>query len=150
MPRLLCGVDDSDGARAALPIAARLAQALGLELLVLHVEPGTELPGVSAAARGQERLREAELEDAQRLLSELAHEAGLDADAVLHAEIGDPAARILAACEDESVQLVVLGSHGRRGVKAALLGSVSRDVAARAPCPTVIVPPHSAERPFLS
>ncbi len=150
MPRLVCCVDDSDGARAGLAVASRLANALGFELLVLHVEPATELPGVSAAAGGQARLREEELDDARRLLDELAREAGLGADVTLHAEIGDPVERILAACADESVQLVVLGSHGRRGVKAALLGSVSRDVAARAPCPCLIVPPQAADRPFLT
>ena len=149
MGRLVCCVDDSDGARAALRVASRLADRLGLELLLLHVEPPTELPGVSAAAGGQERLREVELADARRLLDDLSREARLGADATLHAEIGNPVERILAACADESVQLVVLGSHGRRGVTALLLGSVSRDVAARAPCPCVIVPPQAIERPFL-
>ena len=149
MARLVCCVDDSDGARAGLSVASRLAAALGLDLVVLHVEPATELPGVSAAAAGQARLREEELSDARRLLGELAREAGLGTDATLHAEVGDPAESILAACADESVQLVVLGSHGRRGAKAILLGSVSRDVAARAPCPCVIVTPEAAGRPFL-
>ena len=150
MPRVVCCVDDSGGARAGLAVASRLASALGFELLVLHVEPATELPGVGAAVGGQARLREEELDDARRLLDELAREVGLGADATLHAEIGDPVESILAACADESVQLVVLGSHGRRGVKAALLGSVSRDVAARAPCPCLIVPPQAADRPFLA
>lgn len=136
MPRLVCCVDDCDGARAALPVASPLANALGLELLVLHVEPATELPGVSAAVGGQ--------------ADELAREAGLGPDVTLHAEIGDSVERILAACADEWVRLVVLGSHGRRGVTAALLGSVSRNVAARAPCPCLIVPPQAADRPFLT
>jgi nucleotide-binding universal stress UspA family protein len=150
MPRLVCGVDDSEGARAALTVASRLAEALALELFVLHVEPPVELPGVSAAAGGQERLKDVELADARRLLEDLAREARLGDDAVLHAEIGEPAERILAACADASVQLVALGSHGRHGLKAVILGSISRDVAARAPCPCVIVPPHAAERPFLT
>jgi nucleotide-binding universal stress UspA family protein len=150
MPSLVCCVDDSEGARAALTVASRLADALAFELLILHVEPATELPGVSAAVAGQKRLREAELADARRLLDELAREAELGADAVLRAEIGDPSERILAACADASVQLVVLGSHGRRGMRAVVLGSISRDVAARAPCPCVVVPPQVAERPFLS
>jgi nucleotide-binding universal stress UspA family protein len=149
MPSVLCCVDDSDGARAALAVASRLAEALGLDLTLLHIAPATELPGVSAAIAGQERLREEELADARRLLRDLAAEAGTGETATLHAEIGAAGDRIVAACTDESVRLVVLGSHGRRGIRAAFLGSVSADVAARAPCPCVIVPPHATERPFL-
>ena len=150
MPRLVCCVDDSHGARAALAVASRLAEKLGLELLILHIEPATELPGVSAAAAGQERLREEELADARRLLSDIAREARLGGGVELRADIGDPAARILDACADESVELVVLGSRGRSGAKATVLGSVSGNVAARAPCPCLIVSPHAAERPFLA
>jgi hypothetical protein len=79
----------------------------------LHVEPATEAPGVSAVPGGQERLRDAELRDAEELLARL---------------------------------LVVIGSHGRSGIRAALLGSVSSTVAARAPCPCVIVPPTAGGR----
>lgn len=150
MPRLICCVDDSDGARASLRVAARLAEALELELVLLHVEPSTELPGVSARAGGQERLRQEESRDARKLLQTLAVDAGLGPEVALEAEIGDAAERIVAAAQDAAVQLIVLGSRGRRGVTAALLGSVSGDVAARAPCPCVVVPLAAVERPFLA
>jgi nucleotide-binding universal stress UspA family protein len=138
---LVCCVDDSQGARAALGVGRRMAEQLGLELMLLHVEPMTEAPGVSAAPAGQERLRDAELRDAEELLARLARDAGLPPDTARRAVIGPTADRIVAVCEEVSPEFVVIGSHGRRGIRAVLLGSVSGKVAAQAPCPCVVVPP---------
>jgi len=41
--------------------------------------------------------------------------------------------------ESASAELVVVGSHGRSGLKAAILGSVSRHVVDHAACPVVVV-----------
>jgi nucleotide-binding universal stress UspA family protein len=148
-PVISC-VDGSDAARAALRIARRIAERLQLELVLLHVAPPTEAPGVSAATAGQQRLREAELRDAEALLEDIAREEGLPATVRRRAEIGSAADVILTACADEQAELVVLGSHGRSGLKAALLGSVSTRVATHAPCPCVIVPPSARDREFLA
>lgn len=85
MGLLICCLDDSEGARQALRVAREWGPRLGLELVLVHFEPPTEMPGVSAAPAGQERLHE-----------------------------------------------------------EALLGSVSSEVAANAPCPCLIVPPQAA------
>jgi nucleotide-binding universal stress UspA family protein len=143
---LICCVDDSEAARAALGVGRNLADRLGHDLMLLNVEPPTEAPGVSAAPAGQERLREAELRDAEELLARLAQEAGLAANVARRAEIGHAADRIVAVCEEVSPELVVIGSHGRRGIRAAVLGSVSSNVAARTPCPCVVVPPGAGRR----
>ena len=145
MGPILCCLDDSDGARHALPLARTLASRLELELVLVHVEPSTEAPGVSAAPAGQQRLRERELADGESLLVRLAREAGIDPAMRSHVTIGNPAERILALCADEEASFVVLGSRGRAGIAAALLGSVSSEVAAKAPCPCVIVPPRAAQ-----
>jgi nucleotide-binding universal stress UspA family protein len=146
---VICCLDDSDGARRALPYADVLAKRLGLELVLLHVEPSTEAPGVSAAPAGQQRLREEELLDAELLLSRLAAEAGLDPAVRRRTAIGNPAKHIVAVCADEGASLVLLGSRGRGGVASALLGSVSSEVAAKAPCACVIVPPAAPVPPPL-
>jgi nucleotide-binding universal stress UspA family protein len=132
-----------------LRIAERLAERLDLELVLLHVAPPTEAPGVSAAVSGQERLHAEELRDAQQLLDQVAQDEGLDPDVRRLAEIGTAADRILAVCREEQAELVVMGSRGG-GLKAALVGSVSSKVASNAPCPCVIVPPDARERPFFS
>lgn len=50
---------------------------------------------------------------------------------------GDAGEVLVSECAD--ADLVVVGSHGRSGIKAALLGSVSRYVVDRAACPVVVV-----------
>ncbi|MGH3109552.1 MAG: universal stress protein [Gaiellaceae bacterium] len=148
-PVIAC-VDGSELSRPVAQVAQRLAERLGLELVLLHVAPPTEAPGVSAAAGGQQRLHDEELRDAERLLDDLALEAGLGADVRRRSEIGPAGDRIVAACADEQAELVVLGSRGRGGLKAALLGSVSSKVASQAPCPCVIVSADASQRPFLT
>jgi nucleotide-binding universal stress UspA family protein len=51
---------------------------------------------------------------------------------------GDPETELLKACEDE-VDLLVLGSRGYGPLARALMGSVSRKVVHRAPCPVMVV-----------
>jgi nucleotide-binding universal stress UspA family protein len=141
---VICAVDDSEGARAAARVALDLATRLDLRLVLVHVEPPTVVPGVSAAIAGQERLREAEIEHAQKLLSWLAEEEDLQ-KAELRATIGNAADSVVALAGELEAAFVVIGSHGRRGMRSAVLGSVSHAVATSAPCPVVIVPPSVAQ-----
>jgi nucleotide-binding universal stress UspA family protein len=141
MGPIVCCLDDSDGARRALATARELASGLGAELLLVHVAPPTEAPGVSAAAAGQARLRGEELRTGEELLARLSREAGLSGRSRSRTAVGRAAETIVAVCEDEAAGLVVIGSRGRRGLTAAVLGSVSATVAATAPCPCVVVPP---------
>jgi nucleotide-binding universal stress UspA family protein len=54
-------------------------------------------------------------------------------------EAGDPAAMIVWVAEQEGSDAIVLGSHGKRGFKRVLLGSVSEHVTRHAPCPVLVV-----------
>jgi nucleotide-binding universal stress UspA family protein len=137
---LVCCVDDSDGARAALAVAGVLARRLGLELVLLHLEPTPSLPGVSAAPGAHERLVDVERSEGLALVERLATEAGIE-DARTRVGVGASAAGILAVLDDERASLVAIGSRGRAGIRAAVLGSVSGEVAVNAPCPCVVVRP---------
>lgn len=148
---VVCCVDDSPAARDAAGVARVLAARLGLELVLLHVARPPTAPGVSAAPAGQEQLAAGEREDAEALLKEVARGIGLGEHKVeRRVEFGDPAGRILAVCEQEHAEMVVLGSRRHGSVKAALLGSVSTNVAGKAPCVVVIAPPGAAEQASLS
>ena len=53
---------------------------------------------------------------------------------------GDPAVEIMRWATAKQVQLIILGTHGRRGVTRFLMGSVAERVLREAPCAVLVVP----------
>ena len=61
---------------------------------------------------------------------------------------GDPADRIVAFAAEQQADLIVLGTHGSRGIEKILLGSVAERVLKRAGCPTLVYNPYRGERGY--
>lgn len=136
---IVCGVDDSTEARFALEAANALATRLDARLVVVHVAPDPAVPGVSAAAGGVGRVRAAEEEDARVLVEQRLAEVGI-ANGEIRVEFGHSAGvSLVDAAKDEKAGLIVVGARGRGRLAAAVLGSVSTDVVANAPCPVLVV-----------
>lgn len=145
---IVCGVDGSDGARLALRVAARLAHELGLRLVVGHVaQPQPAARGLGpTAAQLVELPLEALVAGGEALVGRILEEEDVG-DAERRVLIGFPADRLADLADDEAAELVVVGSRGRRGLKAAWLGSVSADVIGLARCPVLVVPPGVVPAP---
>lgn len=79
-------------------------------------------------------------------LSQLQHRA-VDAgvEAKVFQDVGDPGMVICDRAKTEKVSLVVVGTHGRRGINELLTGSVSSYVMHRAPCSVLIVRSQTAD-----
>ena len=60
---------------------------------------------------------------------------------------GQPAVVLAEVAADGDAELIVVGSRGRGAWRSAALGSVSSEVARRAPCPVIIVPERAAVEP---
>ncbi|HEY6596580.1 MAG TPA: universal stress protein [Asanoa sp.] len=101
-----------------------------------------EMPPVSVDVRAALDAEEVAYEAAERLAQQgaaLASELGYQAEGLAVADdmtVADTLVRV--ATERDSPALVV-GSHGRRGLTSALLGSTSNGVVDKAPCPVVVV-----------
>ena len=56
--------------------------------------------------------------------------------------IGKPYIKIKELAEEEHIDLIVMGTHGREGLAHFLLGSVTEKVIRTAPCPVLVIRPH--------
>ncbi len=133
---ILVAVDFEEASRRAIEVARTVAAPLGAELCLLHVYrlpiytyPGFEpqsLPALtqeigSAAAGALDQLAAAVSVD-RRLLRE-----------------GDSATEILAAAREVGAVMIAMGTHGRRGLAHALLGSVAEKVVRESDVPVLTV-----------
>jgi nucleotide-binding universal stress UspA family protein len=129
--RILCPVDFSETSDKALQLAERLASASGAEVIVLHA---FELPA-SYDYPGQTRpmdpaLRQ-QLEDLRPASPQVTFRH------MLHA---GPAGDVICwLAENQKCDLIVMGTHGRSGLKHLLLGSVAEHVLKHARCPVMVV-----------
>ena len=143
---IVVGVDGSDASHDALRWAAEEAQLRSTALVALHAwsfVPAQPIgdPGMLAVPAGDLAGQlNAENDAAQIGLDQAVEDAlggGSDVELERRLVEGDAGEALVAASKD--AELVVVGSHGRSGFKAALLGSVSRHVVDHAACPVVVV-----------
>jgi nucleotide-binding universal stress UspA family protein len=131
--------DFSEPSEAALPFATTLGRGYGARVYALHVlllAPYPYMtPGVTAAAL------KAEKENAQREMQCVESRlAGLEHRTLVERGIKVwPAVR--RAIEDDDVDLIVLGTHGRTGAEKLLLGSVAEEIFRRSPVPVLTIGP---------
>ena len=142
--QIICPVDFSESSVRALAYAAALARWYDAQLTVLHVVPTFEAMQVRGDLGEPVRVvtpmpREQVLEEMSRSLNL----AALSPRATPIAESGDPQATIIDQAISKKADLIVMGTHGRRGFKRLLLGSVTEAVLREAPCPVLTVPPHA-------
>ncbi|NNF58391.1 MAG: universal stress protein, partial [Rhodothermaceae bacterium] len=148
--RILAPVDFSSSATAALHRALDLAERTGAALHVLHIVPGTE----PITADEIEGMTEPDRAFFQRVWDRADGEltgylrreriVGTKLKRVL--SYGHPSEVILDYVNAQGVDLVVMGTHGRRGLRHFLLGSVAEEVLRRAQVPVLVVPEHADGR----
>ena len=145
LEKILVPTDFSDCSQAAVRHGLELARAFDATLHLLHVvgDPDTAawIHGFPIPAR--EILEHFQEEARRRLLAPVE-----DSDrtrVVVSCPIGAPATEIVRHARDESIDLIVMGTHGRGFVAHVLIGSVAERVVRRAPCPVLTVrrPQHS-------
>jgi universal stress protein A len=150
--RILAPIDFSTASRAALEHAVTLAEAFDARIDVLHVwEPAPAVTpaqlGWMAADAGTFCARiESELHDRiAALVMEVAPESRDRIQIVV--EAGYVAHTILEKLTPGDYDLIVMGTHGRRGIKHLVLGSVAERLVRSAPCPVLTTrAPNEASR----
>lgn len=123
---ILAATDFSASAEAALALALQYARAARAGLHVLYVFAPREI-------------------NVTQLVAAAVAKAEPDVPVRVAATGGDPAQEILRYAATHSIDLIVVGTHGRTGVSRLLLGSVAETVLRGARCPVLVVPAAAVE-----
>ncbi|MBI4525341.1 MAG: universal stress protein [Deltaproteobacteria bacterium] len=153
--RILCPVDLSRFSRYALRLAANIAENSNSTLYILHViqNPFDELymtpitqadPGAAGLYRDEASRRaellQATVEHSEALLKQFCHDWVEQLPKTRYiVESGDPFEKILDLAETHKIDLIVLATHGRTGLKRLIIGNVAEKVVRHAPCPVLTV-----------
>jgi nucleotide-binding universal stress UspA family protein len=137
---VVCAVDDGSEAGSAARVARRLADQLGVDLLVAHAVATAPVPSASAVPSGPAEVTDAERRQAEELLAGLAFEHGLGTEVERRVAFGSEAEAISQLADEEDASFLVVGAHRRGALLSLIGGSVSFDLRTTSSRPTVVVP----------
>lgn len=163
MLHTLIPLDSSDFSREALRIACKLQDPEQHRITLLQVVPlpagySTPLPAIMLDAwltKGEDKVKEAVKNYAnQNLLEfEAAVTRELEADTAclkelgfevnLAIEFGTPAKQIMSFAEEHNIDMIIMATHGRKGLSRGILGSVSEEVVRSGHIPVLLVRPEN-------
>ncbi len=134
---ILVPLDFDDSSKAALELAKQLAASADATLHLLHVIAIVLAPGEPATivVAREDEVKAALEKIAQEQLGVVRHQ--------FHTRTGDTARGIVEAARELHVDLIVMPTHGRRGLPHFFLGSVAERVVREAPCPVLTLRPSA-------
>ena len=140
LPRtILVPIDLGDHATEVLDYAVALAARLDAKLHLLNVVPlpllGSEIP-ITVTETAVDEIIAQRRQDLDRLAASY---AGKAAFASVELKTGDPRTAIDTLAAELHADLIIMGTHGRRGVSRLLIGSVAEQIVRTAPCPVLLV-----------
>lgn len=140
---ILFPVDFSENNRRVVPYVLDMAAAHGSTLHLLYVVRDlSHFAGFYVPHPNLDGMVKDVSEGAQRKMDEFraAHFSGLNTTAKVL--VGDAADSIVAYARENLIDLIIMGTHGRRGLEHAIFGSVAEKVVKFSPVPVLTVNPH--------
>jgi len=146
--KILFPIDLTDNSSKVIPYVLSLSEKYGSEICLLHVVEdfakwggGIYIPHIPL-----DQYREDTLKGAEKALDKVCEEK-LKGCPRFQKKIayGDPAQEILNAIESEDIDVVVMGTHGRKGLEHVIFGSVARKVVRRSSVPVFTVNPYKVK-----
>src|SRR5215831_3837295 len=138
---ILCLTDFSEASEAALAYALGFAKHFKAQLYPAHA-CNPEIVAETTTADVFERI----LENSRQRLEKLAHDNKITGPILFsHGPVENAFPNWI---EQHGIDLVVVGTHGRRGLQRLLLGSTAEFIFRNATCPVLTVGPHVAVRPY--
>lgn len=135
--RILVAVDGSAFSELAVDQAISLGGICNSEIFVVSVVD--LFPEQIAVAPALVEKMSKDVRQHLDQAKEKVDEANMPCKTIVHIG-GNPHEFIIQEAKDKEIDLIVMGTHGRSGIKRVLLGSVAQNVIGHAPCPVLVVP----------
>jgi nucleotide-binding universal stress UspA family protein len=135
---ILAPVDLSETSEESLRFAGELSRRFGSNLLVLHSAPfGTPAvsPPIAYVPESSAQIREAAKSRVQAMIEE----TGLGSEAQVIIQLGPPHIGIMDSVKQFDADLIVMGTHGRKGVARFFLGSTAERILRERTCPVLVL-----------
>ena len=140
--KILCAVDFSSVSEKVADSAKSLAKPLGAEVICIHVVPsGTIYADFGIPMNSMETFCTTMVSEGEKTLAEFMERHFSDMNHRGKVTCGDFSEEILNCAKEEQADMIVMGTHGRKGMDRLLFGSVAEKVLRQAPCPVVAVRP---------
>ena len=137
--KVLIAVDDDPIATHAADAGLELARSLDAQAALIHViAPPLGLGATDAGIVGEDIILQAR-EEGARVMANFRTRLGREINVPQFVPEGPPASEIVKAANQWEADLIVIGSHGHRGIRLALLGSVADAVVRQAPCAVLVI-----------
>ncbi len=146
LKKILCAIDLSEQSESVAEYAVMLARLADASIVAVYAAPTlTQYTGFHVPPNTIDNFVGEIVSGAEKSMSEFVaqHFAGVDARGVV--VVGYAAEEILAVAEKEQVDLIVMGTRGRKGIDLILFGSVAEKVVKNAACPVVTIRPTDGE-----
>ena len=135
--RILVALNSEPLAVHAADVGMTLAHSLKADLAFVYVIGEPSEIGADGGLSADEVIRMAKQEGKDLIAAIRQRDPKLSSVEFL--PVGRAASEIVKAAREWPANLIVIGSHGRRGIKRAVLGSVAEAVMRHAPCPVMVV-----------
>ncbi|MDR1857677.1 MAG: universal stress protein [Desulfovibrio sp.] len=144
--KILCAVDLSDHSKEIASYAVTLAKGLGAEILCVYTAPSlSQYVGFHVPPNTIENFVGEIVTGAEKSMEDFVAEHFADIPTKGHVLVGYAAEEILNRAHEEGVDLIVMGTHGRKGIDRILFGSVAEKVVKNADMPVLTIRPKGVE-----
>lgn len=135
--KLLVATDGSEFSKAAVNEAIDIAKSCSSKLFAISVVEMN--PEYEAIAPNIVEKAEKEIKRHLEAVKAKASKEGVQCETVIH-QGEDPYQYIISEAKKKKVNIVIMGSHGRTGLKRLMMGSTVSRVIGHAPCQVLVVP----------
>jgi nucleotide-binding universal stress UspA family protein len=145
--KILFPCDLTDNSSKVLPYVLSMAEKFGSQIYLLHVVQDLQKWGnVFIPHSSTEVYQKEAMQGAEKAMNRVCEEQLKTCPNFKRGIVsGDPSSKILETIVSEDIDLVVRGTHGRKGLEHAIFGSVAENVVKKSPVPVLIVNPHKVK-----